>query len=105
MLRRQRAESGRNLNGFLKLYQVHSATLESGIFENQEVLNELAAYRKSGLAIGLTLSGPRQAETLERAMQIRLDGQPVFDCVQATWNLLETSAEVHCKPRTRKAWG
>ena len=92
VLRRQRAESDANLNGYLKLYQIHSATLESGVFENIEVLNELVTYRRAGLAIGLTLSGPRQAETLERAMQIRLDGQPVFDCVQATWNLLETSA-------------
>lgn len=92
VLRRQRAESDANLNGYLKLYQIHSATLESGIFEDSEVLHELAAYRRAGLAIGLTLSGPRQAETLERAVQIELDGLPVFDCVQATWNLLETSA-------------
>ncbi|HVN54776.1 MAG TPA: aldo/keto reductase [Anaerolineaceae bacterium] len=92
VLRRQRAESDANLDGYLKLYQIHSATLESGIFENLEVLKELAAYRQAGLAIGLTLSGPRQAETLQRAMQIRLDGQPVFDSVQATWNLLEPSA-------------
>jgi aryl-alcohol dehydrogenase-like predicted oxidoreductase len=92
VLRRQRAESDANLGRYLKLYQVHSATLDSGIFENREVLHELAALRKSGLAIGLTLSGPRQAETLERAMQVELDGRPVFDCVQATWNLLEVSA-------------
>ncbi len=92
VLRRQRAESDANLNGYLKLYQIHSATLESGIFENREVLQELASYRQAGLAIGLTLSGSRQAEILERAMQIQLDGQPVFDCVQATWNPLETSA-------------
>ncbi|MFM8322125.1 MAG: aldo/keto reductase [Chloroflexota bacterium] len=92
VLQRQRAESEALLGGYLKLYQIHSATLESGVFENLEVLHRLAAYRQAGLAIGLTLSGPRQGETLERAMAIRLDGQPVFDCVQATWNLLETSA-------------
>ncbi len=92
VLRRQRVESNANLNGYLKLYQIHSATLESGIFENSEVLQELASYRRAGLSIGLTLSGSRQAETLERAMQIQMDGLPVFDCVQATWNLLETSA-------------
>jgi len=92
VLRRQRAESDAILNGYLKLYQIHSATLESGIFEHSEVLQELVSYRQAGLAIGLTLSGPRQAETLERTMQIRVEGRPVFDCVQATWNLLETSA-------------
>jgi len=92
VLRRQRAESDANLNGYLKLYQIHSATLESRVLDNREVLQELVAYRRAGLAIGLTLSGPRQAETLERAMQIQVDGEPVFDCVQVTWNLLETSA-------------
>jgi aryl-alcohol dehydrogenase-like predicted oxidoreductase len=92
VLRRQRAESDTNLNSYLKLYQVHSATLESGIFENREVLRELAGFRRAGLAIGLSLSGPRQAGTLERATQVEVDGRPAFDCVQATWNLLETSA-------------
>jgi aryl-alcohol dehydrogenase-like predicted oxidoreductase len=92
VLRRQREESHTILDGYLKLYQVHSATLESGIFENSAVLRELASYRQAGLGIGLTLSGARQGETLERAMQIQVAGRPVFDCVQATWNLLETSA-------------
>jgi len=92
VLRRQRAESDTNLNGYLKLYQIHSASLESGILEDGAVLRELAGYRQAGLAIGLTLSGPRQAETLEQAIKIQLAGQPVFDCVQATWNLLETAA-------------
>jgi aryl-alcohol dehydrogenase-like predicted oxidoreductase len=47
----------------------------------------LGRLRKTGLAIGLTVSGARQAETIERALEI-----PVFDTVQATWNLLERSA-------------
>ena len=92
VLRRQWVESAANLNGYLKLYQIHSATIESGVFENTEVLQELDSYRQAGLAIGLSLSGPRQAETLERAMHLQLDGRPIFECVQATWNLIETSA-------------
>src|SRR4029078_474190 len=40
----------------------------------------------------LTLSGPRQAETLHKALAIRIDGAPLFGAVQATWNLLERSA-------------
>jgi aryl-alcohol dehydrogenase-like predicted oxidoreductase len=92
VLRRQRAESDEQLNGYLKLYQIHSATLESGVFQNRAVLRQLTEYRQAGLAIGLTLSGARQGETLEQAMQIEVDGEPLFDCVQATWNLLETSA-------------
>ena len=43
-----------------------------------------------GVKIGLTLSGPRQAAL--QALDVQIDGQRVFDCVQATWNLLEPSA-------------
>jgi aryl-alcohol dehydrogenase-like predicted oxidoreductase len=92
-LRRQREESDRNLGRHLDLYQIHSATLESGVLENQAILSELARYRaEDGLVIGLTLSGSHQAETLYRAMEVYVDGQPLFESVQATWNLLETSA-------------
>src|SRR5262249_45476239 len=33
-----------------------------------------------------------QVETLRKAMAATADGEAVFDCVQATWNLLEPSA-------------
>jgi aryl-alcohol dehydrogenase-like predicted oxidoreductase len=89
VLRRQRRESDANLGRYLGLYQIHSATLESGVLENQAVLSELARYRDGGLVIGLTVSGPRQAETLLQAMNIIENGRPLFECVQATWNLLE----------------
>jgi aryl-alcohol dehydrogenase-like predicted oxidoreductase len=92
VLRRQYHESDANLGQFLGLYQIHSATLESGVLENKAVLSELARYRDNGLVIGLTLSGPRQAETLLSAMEIIENGQPLFECVQATWNLLEQSS-------------
>lgn len=92
VLRRQRHESNANLGQYLGLYQIHSATFESGVLENRAVLSELARYRDQGLVIGLTLSGPRQAETLLHAMQIIENASPLFGCVQATWNLLEQSA-------------
>ena len=40
----------------------------------------------------LSVSGPNQSETLLRALSIDIDGAPLFSAVQATWNLLETSA-------------
>ncbi|MDR3574901.1 MAG: aldo/keto reductase [Anaerolineaceae bacterium] len=91
-LRRQRHESDLNLGRYLDLYQIHSATLESGVLENQSILDELALYQERGLKIGLTLSGPKQSETLYKALKITRNGRLLFDCVQATWNLLETSA-------------
>jgi aryl-alcohol dehydrogenase-like predicted oxidoreductase len=92
VLVRQFAESRALLGEHLDLYQIHSATLESGVLDNREVVEELARLRGSGLKVGLTLSGPAQAETLRRALDVRVGGERVFDCVQATWNLLEPSA-------------
>jgi len=92
VLRRQRQESDSLLGGYLNLYQIHSATLDSGVLENREVLAQLGMYRDGGLSIGLSLSGPKQAETLHRALDVSVDGSPLFAAVQATWNLLEPSA-------------
>jgi len=92
VLRRQRQESDDYLGAHLDLYQIHSATLESGVLENEDVLAELGRYRDAGLAIGLSVSGPRQAETILRAIDVTVGGEPLFASVQATWNLLETSA-------------
>ncbi|UCG23469.1 MAG: aldo/keto reductase [Chloroflexota bacterium] len=92
VLRRQSRESRTILGEHLDLYQIHSATLDSGVLQNTVVLGELARMRDEGVVIGLSLSGPRQPETLRKAMSIRVDGQPLFGAVQATWNLLEPSA-------------
>jgi aryl-alcohol dehydrogenase-like predicted oxidoreductase len=86
-LRRQLAESSALLGDHLDLYQIHSATLDSGVLEDDEVAAENERLRAEGLAVGLTVTGPRQAETIERAVEL---GR--FDTVQATWNLLERSA-------------
>jgi aryl-alcohol dehydrogenase-like predicted oxidoreductase len=86
-LRRQFAESRALLGNHLSLYQIHSATLESGVLEDGAVLDELARLRETGLAIGLTTTGPNQRETIERALEVG-----AFDTVQATWNVLERSA-------------
>ena len=90
-LRRQSAESRETLGTRLNLYQIHSATIESGVLEDRAVHEELARLKVSGLKIGLTLSGPRQAETLKRALDVYVSGERLFDTVQATWNLLEPS--------------
>jgi len=86
-LRRQLAESRELLGSNLRLYQIHSATAESGVLEDPAVLGELAHLRAGRLSIGLTVTGPRQAHTIERALEVG-----GFDAVEATWNLLERSA-------------
>lgn len=92
VLERQLTESQGLLGAYLRLYQIHSATLESGVLENRAVIDRLAQLRDEGVYIGLTLSGPNQAEVLHRALEVAPGGRRLFGCVQATWNLLEVSA-------------
>ena len=79
------------LGNHLNLYQIHSATLETGVLDNAEVLEKLAEIKAAGIYIGLSLSGPSQVQTLEKALRVEVDGERLFSSVQATWNLLETS--------------
>ena len=91
-LRRQLAETRARLGDYLSLYQIHSATLESGVLSDDGVIDELARLRASGLGVGLTLTGASQADVLRRAIDVTRDGERVFDAVQATWNVLERGA-------------
>ena len=88
----QHQQSRRLLGECLSLYQVHSATMDSGILENSDVLDRLAELRDAGLRIGLSVSGPQQADVIRAAMKCLRGSSQVFSAVQATWNLLETSA-------------
>lgn len=87
-LARQWPETEALLGPWLRLYQVHSATSASGILDDVEVHEALAAL---GVPVGLSLSGPGQTETLRRALAVEVGGRQLFSAVQATWNLLEPS--------------
>jgi aryl-alcohol dehydrogenase-like predicted oxidoreductase len=91
MLRRQFAESRDILAPFLKLYQIHSATIESGVLSDDAVLDELARLRDGGMQIGVTVSGAAQPAVVRQALAIHRVGRPLFASVQATWNLIEPS--------------
>jgi len=93
MFTRQLAESRAILGSHLSVYQIHSATLDSGVLTDASIIDALARERSAGLVIGLSVSGDRQAETIWRALEVTRDGERVFDTVQATWNLLERGAE------------
>ena len=71
---RQHAESRALLGTHLRLYQVHSATLDSGVLENRVLHETLARQRDLGLGLGITTSGPFQADTIRRALEIRAFG-------------------------------
>ena len=85
-------EISKKLLPHLNNYQIHSATLESGVLINEEVLNYLALLKEEyDICIGITTSGADQPEILEKASSIRLNGNPLFDSFQVTYNVLEYS--------------
>jgi aryl-alcohol dehydrogenase-like predicted oxidoreductase len=86
-LRRQLEETQALLGDWLSLYQIHSATLDSGVLEDAAVNAELAELRATGVAVGVSVTGSEQPAAIERAV-----GIGGFDSVQATFNLLERSA-------------
>jgi aryl-alcohol dehydrogenase-like predicted oxidoreductase len=105
-LRRQAAESRALLGERLAVYQIHSATLESGVLEDGRVLDELARlHEEDGLVVGLTTSGPRQAETIRRAIEVGGSGAAPFGAIQATWNVLEPSAGSSLADAHEAGWG
>ena len=91
-LERQWPETLSALGRAPDLYLIHSATLDSGVLDDEQVLARLAELGTQGVRVGLSTSGPRQAETLRRALATRVNGAGPFRAVQATWNLLEPSA-------------
>eukprot|EP00775_Hariotina_reticulata_P001565 gene1565-1905_t len=89
----QAAETFQNLGQHLDLYQIHSATLESGVLQAVDVLNMLAELQQHrGWQMGLSVSGVQQSEVISQAVQVAVGGKPLFSSIQATWNLLEQSA-------------
>lgn len=104
-LQRQIGETRTLLDAHLGLYQIHSATLESGVLDDRRVLEELARLRSAGIAIGLTVTGPQQGDVIRRALRVNVDGVNPFEVVQATWNVLEPSAGPALADAKAQGWG
>jgi aryl-alcohol dehydrogenase-like predicted oxidoreductase len=91
--KRQLAESLERLGRHLSLYQIHSVTAESKTLEDDALIDAIARLRDRGIRAGLSVSGAGQDIAIRRSLEVRRDGERVFDSVQATWNLLERGAE------------
>jgi aryl-alcohol dehydrogenase-like predicted oxidoreductase len=84
---RQLAETRAVLGDRLNLYQIHSVTPDSPALTDRALHERLAGLAATGVAVGLSTSGPSQASAIRAALTI-----PVFSSVQASWNVLEPSA-------------
>ncbi len=90
----------------LSTYQIHSATFESGVLQNSEVLLALGAIKsKTGIKIGLSVSGANQEAILQAALLVETNQKPLFDSFQVTYNILEQSChsvlkEILCTGKT-----
>jgi aryl-alcohol dehydrogenase-like predicted oxidoreductase len=89
---RQLDESRALLGERLDLYQVHSVTPDSPVLGDRGLQERLAALAATGVTVGLSASGPDQAGAIRAALELEVDGAPLFSTVQATYNLLEPSA-------------
>ena len=81
------------LGEYINLYQIHSATFESGILTDTKCHEALSKCKdERGWAIGLSVSSPKQKDVLREAMKIKSTTNPttpLFDSVQCTFNLFE----------------
>lgn len=85
---RQWPETLQALGGTPDFYLVHSLTKDSPALDDPKLLDRLRELADSGVRVGLSTSGPQQAETLRKALTM----ETPFTAVQSTWNVLERSA-------------
>lgn len=91
-------EQSQHLLPYLTTYQIHSATLETAVLRNEEILKRLADLRdKYDLRIGLTASGENQCAILEEALSIEIGGRDLFEVYQITYNILDQSVGLLAK--------
>lgn len=76
----------------LKVYQIHSATLETGVLENSVILEQLAFLKSEyQIEIGITTTGANQTEVIKKALDVSVNGEQLFDAFQVTYNILDQS--------------
>ena len=85
-------EVSKQLLPYLNIYQIHSATLDSGVLENREVLERLHQLKNEyNLKIGLSTSGDNQNEIIDKALSVDVDNKALFDSFQVTFNVFDQS--------------
>lgn len=90
MFDRQWPETLAALGSSPDFYLIHSVTPESTALADAVLLERLRELRAEGVRVGLSTSGPRQADVLRAAMNL---ADTPFTVVQSTWNLREPSVQ------------
>ncbi|MBL8933872.1 MAG: aldo/keto reductase [Archangium sp.] len=85
-------QSRQLLGEALRVYQIHSVTPDSPALVDAALHDRLARLRDSGVVVGASVSGARQAELIDALLRLERGGARLFGSVQATWNVLERSA-------------
>ncbi len=76
----------------LGIYQVHSATMESGIITDRAIHERLFQLKKKyNIQIGISTSGPNQSKIINHAKYIKVANEILFDSYQVTYNIFEQS--------------
>ena len=94
-LAEQQPQTWHDLGGPPDHYLVHSVTPYSPALRDAELLDRLRSLGDQGVRVGISTSGPQQADVVRAALAL-----DVFSSVQSTWNVLEPSvgpalAEAH----------
>ena len=90
------------LDGPPEIYLVHSLTPDSPVLTDHALLDALTQLTHEGVRVGISTSGQHQGEVLRAALD--LGPAAPFRSVQATWNLLETSAGPALEAAHQAGW-
>ena len=101
MLEEQWPQTRSALGSTPNFYLVHSVTPDSPALSDPALLTRLRALAGEGTRVGLTTSGPYQAQAIDIALS--LSSSP-FSVVQTTWNLLERSAQRSLEAAADRGW-
>ena len=85
-------EFSKKLLPYLKVYQIHSATFDTGVLDNKEVLKRLHELKKeNNFIIGLSTTGHNQNDVLEKGLSVQVENETLFQSFQSTFNILDQS--------------
>lgn len=85
-------ETSKKMLPFLTTYQIHSATFDTGVLENKEVLEKLGELKDLyNFKMGITTTGSNQVEVLKKALDVQVNNAQLFDAFQVSFNILDQS--------------